>query len=216
MNRIIFAALLALAVTSTGVASATIIQSGNLNIISDAGNPSNGLRFLDMTFSTGRTEAGALANAQATYADARLATPAEFNDLFVAAGVAYSSSYTAAEGFTTGPSIGLTTSGDAGVTSLLTTLGLTFPNGTIIWTDPDDSNDETTTRDIIYLKHPSAEAVTWQTGITPSWQSAGWLLVSEVPEPSTFSMVALGALALGFRRRRSRACSPRRAAASAS
>jgi hypothetical protein len=202
MNRIILAALLAFAVTSTGVASATLIQSGNLNIIDDAGNPSNGLRFLDMTFSIGLTEAAALANAQATYADARLATPAEFTDLFAAAGVAYSSSYTAADGFTTGPSIGLTASGDAGVELLLTTLGLTFANGTIIWTDPDDSNDEATTRDIIYLKHPGAEALTWQTGITPSWQSAGWLLVSEVPEPSTFSMVALGTLLLGLRRRR--------------
>ena len=46
---------------------------GLKDIIDDAGNASNGLRYLDMSFSDGLTEADALANAQATYSNARLA-----------------------------------------------------------------------------------------------------------------------------------------------
>jgi hypothetical protein len=57
------------------------------NIIDDVGNPSDGLRFLDMTYSDGLSLAAAIANAQATYANARLATASEFDDLFSAAGI---------------------------------------------------------------------------------------------------------------------------------
>ena len=57
-------------------------EVGDLNIIDDDGNPSNGLRYLDLTYSKGRTLASALANAQATYSNAREATPSEWDDLF--------------------------------------------------------------------------------------------------------------------------------------
>ena len=80
-----------------------ITQVGTLNIIVDAGNPSNGLRYLDLDFSTGLTLAGALANAQATYSNARLATPDEWDDLFAAAGITYAASLTASDAFETGP-----------------------------------------------------------------------------------------------------------------
>jgi hypothetical protein len=64
------------------LAHAALVEVGDLNIINDAGNPSDGLRYLDMTYSDGLTQAAALTNAQATYANARLATASEFDDLF--------------------------------------------------------------------------------------------------------------------------------------
>ena len=66
-----------------------VTEVGDLNIIDDDGNPSNGLRYLDLTFSLNRTLASALANAQATYSNARLATASEWDDLFAAAGITY-------------------------------------------------------------------------------------------------------------------------------
>ena len=77
---LLMAALLTLLLSSS-VPAATI-EMGDLNIIDDAGNPSDGLRFLDLSFSEGRTLADALTNAQATYGNARLATPSEADDLF--------------------------------------------------------------------------------------------------------------------------------------
>ena len=84
---------------------ANVMELGDLNIIDDAGNPSDGLRFLDMTFSNGLTLADALTNAQMTYMNARQATPSEFDDLFAAANVPASPNV----GFSTG----VTTAGSA-------------------------------------------------------------------------------------------------------
>ena len=81
-----------------------VTEVGDLNIIDDDGNPSNGLRYLDLTFSKGRTLASALANAQATYSNARLATPDEWDDLFDAAGITYDGLLTASDAFETGTS----------------------------------------------------------------------------------------------------------------
>ena len=198
-SRIFLAALLAFAVTSTGVSKASIIEVGDLNIIDEAGNPSDGLAFLDMTFSDGLSLAAALANAQASYAGARLATPAEFDDLFAAAGVTYSSSVTAADGFTAGPNAGLASNSDSGVAVLRSALGPTAADRTDIWTDPDGVSLTASTRDYLSLDTNNAAWVR-QLTLDPPSSGLGWLVV--VPEPSTFSMVALGALALGLRRRR--------------
>jgi hypothetical protein len=102
MTRIVLAALIAFTITFFGTARAVIIEVGDLNFIDDAGNPSDGLGFLDMSFSVGLTQADALTNAQLTYADARIATPDEFDDLFLAAGVTYSGALTASDGFEVG------------------------------------------------------------------------------------------------------------------
>lgn len=64
-----------------------IMEVGDLNIIDDVGNASDGLRFLDMSYSVGRTQADALANARVIYSNARLATVAEWENLFLAAGI---------------------------------------------------------------------------------------------------------------------------------
>ena len=61
-----------------GMTTAAIVESGDLNIIDDPGNPSHGLRYLDMTYSDGKTLADALAAAQAVYPNARKATPSEW------------------------------------------------------------------------------------------------------------------------------------------
>ena len=56
----------AILVAIPGLASGGVIEVGDLNIIDDPGNPSDGLRYLDMTFSDGLTKADALANAQSS------------------------------------------------------------------------------------------------------------------------------------------------------
>jgi hypothetical protein len=182
-------------------ARATIIEVGDLNIIDDAGNSSDGLRFLDMTYSDGLTMAAALTNAQATYPNARLATPDEWDDLFAAAGVTYSGSETASAGFDTGAIIQLTASGDAGVGVLRAALGATTGEGhTFMWTDPDGSIATSGTRDVFFLGNDDTAIASISVGFSDL--NTGWLLVSEVPEPGTFSMLALGFLALGVRGRR--------------
>ena len=57
--------LIVLAATASN-ARADIIESGDLNIIRMTGNASDGLAYLDLTFSDGRTKSDALANARAT------------------------------------------------------------------------------------------------------------------------------------------------------
>ena len=69
--------LLSIAVSvclSHGVSYGSIETVGDLNIINDASNPSDGLRYLDMSFSNELTLSAALVSAQGTYANARLAT----------------------------------------------------------------------------------------------------------------------------------------------
>jgi hypothetical protein len=197
MRTITLTALLALAfaVTSSGVAQATYI-------IDDPGNPSDGLRFLNMTYSDGLSLADALANAVATYADARLATPDEWDDLFAAAGVVYSGTETASAAFGTGDSTLLVSIGVGGGIALYTALGPTIGTSVLIWSDPDGDASGLSTRDYMAIEDVGA-AVLWQNDNTPTpHNSLGWLLVSEVPEPSTVSMLALGALAFGLRGRR--------------
>ena len=89
MKNILCGFILGLLWLGGAVANAGIIESGDLNIIDDAGNASVGLRYLDMIYIDGKTEAAALA-----------ATPSEFDDLFSAAGIAYDGALTASGPFT--------------------------------------------------------------------------------------------------------------------
>ncbi|MEQ9406889.1 MAG: hypothetical protein RIK87_04150 [Fuerstiella sp.] len=137
------------------VLSAGIIQVGDLNIIDDPGNPSNGLRYLDMSFSDGLTLADALANAQATYPNARLATPSEADDLFNASGLSLDNTdgfLNLSGGWETGPNL-IISSGSNYDTSLRDILGhtggSTFNPVTAFWTDPDGESDWDTTGDAI-------------------------------------------------------------------
>ena len=54
-------------VASVPAAHSAIINAGDLTIIDMAGNASDELRYLDMSFSTNRSLANALANAQLTH-----------------------------------------------------------------------------------------------------------------------------------------------------
>jgi hypothetical protein len=175
INRI---CMLVITITFTwqGVTNGAVIEVGDLNIISAAGNPSNGLRYLDMTYSDGLTAAAALSNAQSAYPNARFATASEFNDLFAAAGISYNGALTAADGFTAGEftTISSPPNYDGGV--LASMLGYTVTTTTNLWTDPDGSADAASTRDLLSLMFQSA-AVYNQASLPPG-ANLGWLLVS--------------------------------------
>jgi len=214
MKRAILTALLFSTAAFSGLARATIIESGDLNFISDLGNSSDGLAFLDMTFSTGMTQAAALANAQLTYADARLATPTEWNNLFIAAGATFVSTLLPSDAFTSGAD-GAVTHQDAGVELIMNTLGPTAnPLGhdyLAAWSDPDGDGDSLSTRDYIELAvigvNGGGTIIRQSTAVPPQAPNSGdvgWILVSDaanVPEPSTGLLVALGILSLGIRQR---------------
>lgn len=213
-------------------ASAAVIEVGDLNIIDDPGNPSDGLRFLDMTFSSGKTLADAIASAITSYANVRVATPSEFGDLLAAAGLVYDGSETASDAFTVGSDAVLISNMSDEVISLQEKLGSTFVISgagffpdyfyTYIFSDPDGDDTISTTRDVLYLQHASTVVggITsdgrigiLQSNFTPSQNSPGffahgWLLVSDaatVPEPSSALLMCLGTAGwLGCQRRRKR------------
>ena len=81
----------------------TVIKMGDLNIIQDTGNPSNRLRFLDLSFSRHLSLADALSNAQTMYSNVRSATASELDDFVATAGIYYNAGLTASGAFTTGP-----------------------------------------------------------------------------------------------------------------
>jgi hypothetical protein len=135
-------AFVALVLFSAATVHATVINAGGLNIIDDAGNPSEGLQCFDMTFSDSLTQAAALANAQATYSNARLATASKFNNLFAAATwVTYRGALTASAAFDTCGTVLLATR-SPGVGLLTQALGLTDagPGRSFSWTDPESTN----------------------------------------------------------------------------
>ena len=179
--------------------SSNIVELGDLNIINDAGNPSDGLRYLDMSYSDGLTLEAALIKAQATYPNARIATASEFDDLFSAAGIPYSGVSTASDGFLVGADAQIAGDGCAACITLVGQLGGTIGAGeTLIWTDPDGSNDPASTRDIVRIDTfgPSGalgraflQHATFQTGIPGTADYAGFLLVS-----SPSNIVELGDL----------------------
>jgi len=191
LARSIFYLAMAVLVSS---ASATVIEVGDLNIINDSGNPSDGLRFLDMTYSDGLTLADALSAAQATYPNARLATPSEFDDLFAAAGISYTGTLTASDGFLTGSGAIITSFAAYDSGQLSATLGFTYSGHTIIWTDPDGDHAVSSTLDLLYLQADLA-SLSHSAGSPETTTSVGWLLVSE-PVPEAGHTLALGMISL--------------------
>ena len=210
--------VIAIVLAAPGAAFGAIIESGDLNIINDPGNPSNGLRFLDMTYSDDLTLSAALSNAQASYSNARLATPSEWDDLFAAAGISLLGSWSASDAFDLGNDVIVTGTGD--IAALIAALGPTWidlnGNGQIYaWSDPDGSNWESGqgTRDFI-------ELTPTQVSLQNDWATpgnsggrGGWFLVSEapavnpVPEPSSlivWCVLAVGLFGYGSRRNRKR------------
>ena len=169
-----------------------LIDGGDVTIIDQPGNPSDGLRYLDLSFSDNLSLADALANARATYPNARLATPSEANDLFNASTLTLNNAnFNLSEGWQTGFTTQISTGGNYNV-EIRNLLGITWENGlgvgeqwATFFTDPDGSWDETGTRDIIEFRETEVR-VNQFAGLAPN-DGAGWLLVSEVSvnEPPT-------------------------------
>jgi hypothetical protein len=150
------------------------------------------------SLSDGMTLASALTNAQATYPNARVATPAELDDLFAAAGITYDGVLTASGSVTTGDDSVISSGAnyDGGVLSVQ--LGFTDPGPSRSsgWTDPDWDNSPASTRDYLILQ--SNLAVIGQYSVAGVHLTLGWFFVSEaaVPEPSLLVLLFSGAVGL--------------------
>ena len=185
--------------------SASVIDAGDLTIIDQAGNASDGLRYLDLSYGRGLSLTDALTAAQAVYANARIATAAEWDDLFEAAGIIYNSNgLTASSAFDSGASSTITSSSSSEVGALRLLLGNTLGNDANIWSTPDGDTDISSTRDLLRLTGSNLALVVHTTAPLPSLPYS-WLIVSEassVPEPTTWALLGLGLLGFGFKRRR--------------
>lgn len=181
-------------------ANAAVIEVGDLNIINDPGNASDGLRFLDMSYTDGLTLAAALTNSQGTYANARLATPAEWDDLFAAAGIAYDGALSASDAFEVGDGAQISTGLNYDSAALRNQLGLTRSLLTLIFSDPDGDSSLSSTRDYINLSDTSA--IFYNNSLVAPNSSIGWLVVSEVPLPAAawLFISALGGLVVAKRK----------------
>jgi len=193
----------ALMLLSTSLTHAAVVEVGDLNIIDDSSYPSDGLRYLDLSFSDGLTLADALANAQLTYSNARLATSQEWDDLFAASDIVYSQG-TASDAFTTGPGFNLSLGTDYDGGALNQALGTTSGQFAQFWSDPDGSAATNTTLDFISLG-PASASILQSTDIPP-FATNGWLLVSDasvVPLPAAFWLFGSGLVGLfGVARRK--------------
>lgn len=189
------------------IAAADIMEVGDLNIIDQAGNASDGLRYLDMSYSDGLTMADALANARATYANARLATASEFDDLFAASTLTYDGSLKLSDAFLPGEFAWLSSQSNYD-TSLRDILGVTNLDGTIayLYTDPDGTSHSSSTLDVLGLSEWGV-FMNHQRG-TPPHPSIGWLIVSgpavvPLPGATILGFLGLGTASMKLRRRRS-------------
>ncbi|MEO2008020.1 MAG: PEP-CTERM sorting domain-containing protein [Pirellulaceae bacterium] len=187
---------------------AALIDGGDLTTIDQAGNPSDGLRFLDMSYSDGLSKTAALANAQGTYADARLATPSELNDLVAASTLVLNGGTTPSDAWVVGADVVISSTWryNTSVRDLLgPTAGVSFMNG---WTDPDGSHVASTTRDYLSFGASDLKGQQISAAIHPS---IGWFIVSAgtvVPEPSSFILLAACGLGLACHRIRRRRQAP--------
>lgn len=180
---------------------ADILEVGDLNIIQQTGNPSDGLRYLDLSLTVGLNLVDAQNSAIAAYPNARLATSSEFDHLFEASTLRYDvNSVTLSAGFLPGAQINIS-SGANYNTSLLNILGLTFATGAGIWTAPENPLN----RDLIVFRPTQLEATF---AADPPISSVAWLFVTSandataVPEPSAASGVLICAAAwMAFKRR---------------
>jgi len=192
---------LVIAVVSPGICHGDLVEVGDLNFIDDPGNPSDGLAFLDMSYSDGLTQAAAIANAQLTFADARLATPSEFDDLFAASGIDYDGALKASDGFNVGLGATISSGSNYDGGALAMALGSTDQtNATFFWTDPDGTNSSSSTREYVFMGTTLGTfAGIYQSNSTPPNSDIGWLLVSDsaaIPEPSAFWCVGLVGLGI--------------------
>lgn len=176
---------------------AVIVEDGDLNIINDPTNPSNGLRYVDSSLSVGFFNVNdALANVRLTYPNARFATPSEFDDLFLAAGISGSPSIS----FDTGGTVAIAsgTNYDYDPNGLLGILGQTATSGGLpilrLWTSPDGSSDSSTTRDLIQFQDSAVLAANATQTPLSSGSTAASLIVTAVPETSSFLCVAVAGL----------------------
>jgi hypothetical protein len=209
MRRHFTSGLILVAMWATA-ARGDLVESGGLNYINDPGNPSHGLAFLDMSYSVGRTLASALANAQVSFANARLATPQEWDELFDAANINYNGALMASDAFETGAG-GIISSGDSDVSTLISRLGPTFTFGSdrllYVWSDPDGSQSGTRdVLDLIEFDDGRRFVELLQSDDSPPHPSVGWMIVVAVPETSSAILLAgaasLGAGGCAWRRRR--------------
>jgi hypothetical protein len=206
IKQAILLTVFSVAITGAMPAKAGVIQINDLNQIDDNTNPSDDLRYLDMTFSDGLSLTAAINNAQAKYADTRLATHQEFEDLFQAFGIAYSGDFSVF-GFSSGGSGTFTI--DSDVITLVNVLGPTTTGKVNIWTAPDASFLDTSTIDYVEFRQSGTDGKVHQFGSSPPHSSIGWLLVTDsgiettqAPEPTTLVLLGLGLAGIGFCRRK--------------
>ena len=213
MYRITFVIILLFSATVIDKAQATIIDNvgpnNQLNKIEQAGNPSNGLHYLDSSLSSGMTLSEALAVTVDGY-DIRLATQQEWSDLATAGGLILDNGIT-------GPGLGDVVFG--GIQSNINILTIsTLPNYDValfdaignnygsslrLWTDAANVNTYDLTRFF-----PGELIVNTNNAFRNNGSKDGvsWLLVgveeSVVPEPHTLLLALFGLALLPRRRRR--------------
>lgn len=192
---------------SISTASASVIEIGDTNLIQDALNPSDGLYFLDTTYSDGLTMVEALGNAKSLYSDARIATPAEWNNLFLAAGISYTGSLTASAAFDFVDNQRIARL-DSNV-GMLNQMLSGNSDSLYIWSDPDGLGrfDATSTIDFILLgssfvdiRH--ASRIPGDVALDYSWLIVSDSGVANVPAPDVIWLFGSGLIGLVRRRKK--------------
>jgi len=221
MNTRILIIIIALFLFSFAPSSrAGIIETGIYNVIDQVGNPSNGLSFLDISFSVGLSREVALANARLLDPLARLATLQEHDYLAAEFGVNFNTSLgNLSQAFTSTTvrsSIGLsTTITSALASSMIDVLGVTRQfagdaRQTWVWSPIAHLNPgrydvwKVTAWQNVFdefgVQEFGDDAIIFISG------HAGYLIIAnnqstrDVPEPSSLAIFALGMMGLASRR----------------